>query len=201
MRPQSIETFEKVYLGAIVIGIVNTVLSWSQVDKMMNDPRIQAAGVGTGTLIFGVFVGLLIPLLLWYFIARRSSSVAKWIYVVLTALGLFGFLSSLANPLVPKGLVTALGAVAVVLQVFGAWLLLRSDAMTWLDDPFILAVGVIGLVVTWFYRPSTDVSEALLRLGQGRDFQFAEPVFLTLLAVFSLLTIFFLVKILRRPLP
>ncbi|QGN55113.1 hypothetical protein GKE62_11670 [Novosphingobium sp. Gsoil 351] len=134
MRPQSIELFEKVYLGAIVIGLINTALSWSQVNAMLNDPRAQAAGLGTGTLVFGVFVGVLIPLLLWYFVARRASNVAKWIYVVLTALGLFGFLSSLANPLVPKGLVTLLGALAVLLQVYGAWLLFRPDAVAWLES-------------------------------------------------------------------
>lgn len=134
MRPQSIELFEKVYLGAIAIGLVNTFLSWSQVSAMLDDPRMQAAGMGTGTLMFGLVVGILIPLLLWYFIARRASNVAKWIYVVLTALGLFGFLSSLANPLVPKGLVTVLGLAAVALQVFAAWLLFKPDSVEWLES-------------------------------------------------------------------
>ena len=134
MRPKSIELFEKVYLGAIVIGLVNTVVSWSQVSAMLDDPRMKAAGMGTGTLMFGVVVGILIPVLLWYFIARRASNVAKWIYLVLTALGLFGFLSSLANPLAPKGLVTVLGLAAVGLQVYGAWLLFRPDAMAWLES-------------------------------------------------------------------
>ena len=134
MRPRSIELFEKVYLGAIAIGLVNTFLSWSQVNAMLDDPRMQAAGMGSGTLLFGLVVGILIPLLLWYFIARRASNVAKWIYIVLTALGLFAFLSSLANPLVSKGLVTILGAAAVGLQVYGAWLLFRPDAVAWLES-------------------------------------------------------------------
>lgn len=134
MRPQSIQLFEKVYLGAIAIGLVNTVLSWSQVDAMLADPRMQAAGLGTGTLVFGLIVGILVPLLLWYFIARRASNIAKWIYVVLTALSVFGFLSALANPMVPKGLVTVLGALATGLQVYGAWLLFRPDAAAWLDS-------------------------------------------------------------------
>ena len=134
MRPKSIELFEKVYLGAIAVGLVNTFLSWSQVSAMLNDPRMKAVGMGSGTLMFGLVVGILIPLLLWYFIARRASNVAKWIYVALTALGLFGFLSSLANPLVPKGLVTVLGLTAVGLQVYGAWLLFRPDAMAWLES-------------------------------------------------------------------
>ena len=92
-----------------------------------------AAGVGTGTLAVGVVIGILVPLLLWYFIARRASNVAKWIFVVLTAVGLLGFLSALANPMVPKGLVTLLGAAGTGLQVYGAWLLFRPDAAAWLD--------------------------------------------------------------------
>ena len=134
MRPHSIVLFEKLYLAAIVIGILNTVLSWSQVNAMIADPRIQAAGMGSGTLMFGLIVGLLIPILLWYFIARRASNVAKWIYVVLTALGLFGFLTSLANPMASKGLIMLLGAVAMVLQLYAAWLLFRPDAVAWLDS-------------------------------------------------------------------
>jgi hypothetical protein len=134
MRPKSIEMFEKVYLGAIAIGLVNTVISWSQVSAILDDPRMQAVGMGSGTLIFGVVVGMLIPLLLWYSIARRASNVAKWIYVVLTALGLFGYLSSLANPLVPKGLITVLGLVTVGLEVYAAWLLFRPDAAAWLES-------------------------------------------------------------------
>ena len=141
MRPQSIELFEKVYLGAIALGLVNTFLSWNQVNAMLDDPRMQAAGVGSGTLMFGLIVGILIPLLLWYFIARRASNVAKWIFVVLIALGLFGFLSSLANPLVPKGLLTVIGAATVALQVYGAWLLFRPDAVAWLDSKGAIGPG------------------------------------------------------------
>ena len=141
MRPKSIELFEKVFLGAFAIGLVNTVMSWSQVDALLADPRMRAAGVGSGTLMFVVVVGILIPLLLWYFIARRASNVAKWIYVVLAALGLFGFLSSLANPLAPKGLVTVLGLVTVGLQVYAAWLLFRPDAAAWLDSKGAIGPG------------------------------------------------------------
>ena len=141
MRPKSIELFEKVYLGAIALGLVNTFLSWSQVNAMLADPRMQSAGVGNGTLVFGVVVGVLIPILLWYFIARRASNVAKWIYVVLTALGVFSFLSSLANPLVPKGLTMIVGALSVLLQVYGAWLLFRPDAAAWLESKGAIGSG------------------------------------------------------------
>ena len=136
MRPKSIELFEKVYLGSIVIGLINTALSWSQVNALMNDPRVQATGMGTGTLVLGVIVGILIPLLLWYFIARRASNVAKWIYVVLTALGLLSLLNSLAVnvSLAPKDLTLIVATVSVLFQVYGAWLLFKPDAVAWLES-------------------------------------------------------------------
>jgi drug/metabolite transporter (DMT)-like permease len=76
-------------------------------------------------------ISLLIPLLLWYFIARRASNIAKWILVVMTLLGLLfvnldpGQLGSLAG--IASLAVTILQLVAIVL-------LFRADARTWLSD-------------------------------------------------------------------
>ena len=85
MRPRSIEMFEKAFFASLVLGAINTLLSWRLVAAAASDPTLRAAGVGQGLVLTGVLVGLLLPLLLWYFIARRASVVAKWIYVVLTA--------------------------------------------------------------------------------------------------------------------
>ena len=76
-------------------------------------------------------ISLLIPLLLWYFIARRASNIAKWILVVMTLLGLLfvnldaGQLGSLAG--IASLTVTILQLVAIVL-------LFRADARAWLSD-------------------------------------------------------------------
>jgi len=134
MRPQSIQLFEKVFFAGFVIGLVNLFLSWNQVNAMVDDPRLQAAGVADGILIFGVVMGTLIPLLLWYFIARRASNVAKWVFVVLTAIGVFGFVSSLADPAMPKGAILIGSAVATALNVFAAWLLFKPDTKAWLES-------------------------------------------------------------------
>ncbi|HUQ13009.1 MAG TPA: hypothetical protein VM055_01885 [Novosphingobium sp.] len=134
MRPPSIQLFEKVFFAGFVIGLINLVLSWDQVNAMVADPRLQEAGVANGILIFGVVMGVVIPLLLWYFIARRASNVAKWIFVVLTAIGVFGFVSSLADPAMPKNAMLIGSAVSTALNVFAAWLLFKPDAKAWLDS-------------------------------------------------------------------
>ena len=134
MRPQSIELFEKVYLGAIGVGLVNTALSWGALAASVQNAGGSAAALGPRLMIGSIAIGLVISLLLWFFIARRPSNVAKWIYVVITAIGVFGVLSSLANPLAPRGVTMIGGFVATGLQVFAAWLLFRPDAVAWLES-------------------------------------------------------------------
>ena len=134
MRPQSIELFEKVFLGSIALGLVNTALSWGALTASLQGAGNPAATMGPSLMIFSIALSLVISLLLWFFIARRASNVAKWIYVVITAIGVFGVLSSLANPLMPKGLTMIGGFVATGLQVFAAWLLFKPDAVAWLES-------------------------------------------------------------------
>ena len=134
MRPQSIELFEKVYLGSIALGLVNTAFSWGALTASLKTVGDGAMTMGPGVMVGSIALSLVISLLLWFFIARRASNVAKWIYVVITAIGVFGVLSSLANPLTPKGLTMIGGFVATALQVFAAWLLFKPDAAAWLES-------------------------------------------------------------------
>jgi hypothetical protein len=135
MRPESIILFEKVFFASLAVGIATTVIGWEEVKAMLADPSIQAAGIGGGAVALSLALGIVLPLVLWYFIARRASNVAKWIFVVLTALGLFGLLAALADPSAAKGLQTMASAVSTGLQVAAAWLLFRPDARKWLEGP------------------------------------------------------------------
>ena len=134
MRPPSIQLFEKVFFAGLIIGLINLAVSWNQVNAMVADPRLQEAGVANGVLLFGAVMGTVIPLLLWYFIARRASNVAKWIFVVLTAVGVFGFVSSIANPAMPKDAMLIGSVLSTALNVFAAWLLFKPDAKAWLES-------------------------------------------------------------------
>ena len=134
MRPQSIELFEKVYLGAIGVGLVNTALSWGALTASLQNAGKAAVAMGPGLMVVSIALSLVISLLLWFFIVRRASNIAKWIYLVITAIGVFGVLSSLANPLAPRGVTMIGGFVATGLQVFAAWLLFRPDAVAWLES-------------------------------------------------------------------
>ena len=132
MRPTSIVLFERLFLLSLAIALVNGFLQYDAlVAQVGNDPALAQLGWGSGAILVVMAISLLIPLLLWYFIARRASNIAKWILVVMTLLGLLfvnldpGQLGSLAG--IASLAVTILQLVAIVL-------LFRPDARAWLSD-------------------------------------------------------------------
>lgn len=133
IRPPSIVRFDYFYLGAWAIGLVNTTTAFSRYQAM---PQMQQANamIGSWYLPTTIAVGLLIPLLLWYFVARRASVVAKWIVVVFAALALFGILTSLLMASYAGGVSLLLGIIACGLQVAAASLLFKPDAKAWFGE-------------------------------------------------------------------
>ena len=134
MRPRSIEMFDKVYLGGMVFSFAIAAILWDDVSASLNTPEAKSLGMGSGFLVGGMIIGLIISLLLWYFIARRASNIGKWIYVVFSAIAVFSVLSSLSNPSTPKGLFLAGNIITLVLQLYAAWLLFKPDAVAWLES-------------------------------------------------------------------
>ncbi|MEM7665305.1 MAG: hypothetical protein AAF250_05570 [Pseudomonadota bacterium] len=126
MRPQSIDTFDKLYLGALVVGLLNYLVSW---DTMMEELAATGFGMVFAIITAGISYG--ISLLLWYFISRRASNVAKWILVVLTVIGLL---------FIPFGLIEApileliLTLVITAMQIAAIYFLFRPDAKAYLES-------------------------------------------------------------------
>jgi hypothetical protein len=89
MRPISIVWFERLFLLSLSVALFVSLL---QYDLLLAQVEGQVAFVPLGLrsgLVFAVFaISLLVPFVLWYFIARRASNPAKWILVLLTAAGL-----------------------------------------------------------------------------------------------------------------
>ena len=129
MRPPSIIDFERAYLASLALGIVNTAIHWQTVERSFEDPALQTLGAGPGIVVGILAFSIAISLLLWFFIARRASTVAKWIYVVFIAFGVIGIISSLTT--LPFGTQLILNVVAQLLQFFAAWLLFKPDAKAW----------------------------------------------------------------------
>lgn len=134
IRPASILLFEKVFFACMALSVLGIAFGWSE---MVATAAAQSPGIADAVpmvMIVAVVIGVAVPVLLWFFIARRASNIAKWTYVVLTAIGVLMYLSSLANPAVAKSLMTIFGGITTVLQVWSAWLLFKPDAATWLES-------------------------------------------------------------------
>lgn len=127
MRPNSIILFERLFLGSLVIGIINAYLSWdTTMAALAADPNTAGLGAGFtyGVLAFSFGINLL----LWFLVARKASKVAKWILIVFFGIGLIAMPSSLGT--LPP-LSAAIAVAITVMQGVSLFMLFRPDAKRW----------------------------------------------------------------------
>ena len=133
-RPPSIVRFEQLYFISFALNLLAIALSW----------RVQEAALATNPqlaqipwfLPVAAVVRIGIALLLWWFVARRGSVVAKWIVVVFAVFGGFGLLAALYGLVLGSlGPITALVSIAsAALYIWAAVLLFRPDARLWFGE-------------------------------------------------------------------
>jgi hypothetical protein len=134
MRPRSIVIFDWLFLASLVLSVVNTVVSYSAIVELFaTDPTLRASGVPGGAAYVGSHgFSIVVSLILWFFISRRASNVAKWILTALTAIGVLSMVRSWQQPELLGGVL--LGAVVLaVLQCVAVYFLFRKDAAAWLE--------------------------------------------------------------------
>ena len=129
MRPKSIVLFERIVLLSLLLGIVNSLLIS---DRLTADAAAQGM---SGNSVFVIqAITIVIYLLLIYFISRKASPVAKWIYVVLGVLGIVIAVAGISQTLgfgIPTLIITI---VQYGLLIASIWLLFRPDANAWFAD-------------------------------------------------------------------
>lgn len=134
-KPPSIARFEQLYWASVALGLVNTALNWKVSQARLQTNPLLANASWFQPLI--QVIGLAIAVLLWYFIVRRPSVVAKWIQVVFAAIGAFGLLSAaflLAIGRVQLGLPVILGLIVNLLYIAAAVMLFKPDAKLWFGE-------------------------------------------------------------------
>lgn len=133
MRPTSIAQFDRYFLASLALGLINSVLSYrANVALLEADPALAQTGFGSGFVVTVVLFALGIPLLLWYFISRRASNIAKWILVVMTGLGLPLMIPTLPDMAERGGPTLFITVVLTALQLLAISYLFRQDARDWL---------------------------------------------------------------------
>lgn len=137
MRPKSIVNFERVVLLGILIGIINSVVSW---DKMLAMAQAQAAAQGSTMKIGpGFIIGvqaffIIIYLLLVWLISRKGSPVAKWIYVALAVLSLIAAVFGLGKMAAYGTVSLVLAIVQHLLTLAALWFIFQPDANAWFAE-------------------------------------------------------------------
>jgi hypothetical protein len=131
-RPASIVRFEQIYLAYWLVGIVNAAISWERNAQMVRASGLDAALPGYQWWTIGI--GLLIPLILWFFIARRGSAIAKWVLVVFLGIGILSMVAIVAMGRFEMGLPGGLTVVAMLLQATAVWMLFRPDTHEWFGE-------------------------------------------------------------------
>ena len=61
----------------------------------------------------------------------------------------------------------------------------------------LLVVGIIGLIVVYSLRPPSGFGDALMMMGQGRNFYLKEPVYLMLMALSGVISLFGVINIVK----
>ena len=144
MRPRSIVWFERVYAASVALGLANSVVRLDSMQAALSRDLGDAAnGMGGAIIFITLGLSLAVSALLWFYIARRASSVAKWLLVAIYAYSLISLPGALAG--VRAGLLPAWWLAATwALQIAIVVLLFRPDARAWFarkgtaaDDPAV----------------------------------------------------------------
>jgi hypothetical protein len=129
MRPESILMFERLFLASLVVSAGSFVIGYDAAMRAVEtDPAMQQFGLGGSFMIGALAVSFAIYLLLWYLIAHRASNVARWILVVLVALGVASLPLALTGPM---SFTVLLNLAVYALEVAALVFLFRADAKAW----------------------------------------------------------------------
>jgi len=122
--------FERLFLASIAVSLVSIVINFdTMVEQLASDPAMDDLGLSGGFLAGAMAVGMAIWVLLWFLIARKASNVAKWILIVLAALGLISLPAMLTGP---WDTIALLGLASYALELAAIVYLFRDDAKAWL---------------------------------------------------------------------
>lgn len=125
-RSQSIVWFTRLYLASAILGFVAT-LAFYPTLRAWSVARDSSPGA---ILIVAVF-DLVISLVLWFFVARRASSIAKWLLVGGVLIGLANLALGIRGYLEIGLPYLVTGVLLTMLKLVACGLLFRSDALGW----------------------------------------------------------------------
>ncbi|MCK0129679.1 hypothetical protein [Erythrobacter sp. F6033] len=132
MKPKSIIMFDKLFWISMILGLLYLAYTWNSIFAELDtaefgdDPMVRSILIGS--LIVGLLFAYGISILLWYLTSRKANNVARWIYIVLTGLGVLMTIGGLfALPM--DEVIISIGL--SLLQIATVVYLLLPDAAAW----------------------------------------------------------------------
>jgi hypothetical protein len=129
LGPKSIQNFARLVMLSILIGLVETAFTWDQ-----SVAQLGAANVSSGLLIGAQLLTLALLLLLVWWIVKKGSNVARWIYVALGVIGLLLTIPALGEVSAQSPLQLIMLIVQAAITILTIWLLFRPDSAAWFSD-------------------------------------------------------------------
>jgi purine-cytosine permease-like protein len=135
-KPPSIARFERYWFPSTLFWLIGTRLAWDRTQHALtvNPQTIPVAGWAQWAIIALVVAT---TLLLWYLVARRASSIARWLVVLLAVIGTVRILLTLftlATSANPHPLSQGSFIISAALTIASAAMLFRDDARLWFGD-------------------------------------------------------------------
>lgn len=130
MRPASIVRFERLYLGAVGVGLIGLALSWNGVIAAVR-ARPDIAQMGVGFVIAGLVLAYVAMLALWYFAAHRRSVIAKWVTSAWFVYSTVALALTIFQLGLRFDLVTVIGWLSYLLRAWSVSYLFKPDADAW----------------------------------------------------------------------
>ncbi len=127
-KPKSITLFNRLNLAATLVGIFNILVHYGA----LRDSAISKDASPAGPFL-GILLLALSYLIFWFFIYRRSSKVAKWVFVVVMAVAVAMIPLKLGEVMSIGPLYTVVDTIVFALQLAAMAMLFRVDSKVWLD--------------------------------------------------------------------
>ena len=126
-RPKSITLFNRLNLAATLVGIFNILVHYG----VLRDSAISKGASPAGPFL-GILLLVLSYLIFWFFIYRRGSNVAKWVFVVVTAVSVAMIPLKLGEVIAVGKIYAVIDGMAFALQLAAMAMLFRADSKIWL---------------------------------------------------------------------
>ena len=127
-KPRSITSFNRLNLAATLVGIANIFMHYGTLRNLAISKGASPAGPFLGILLLA-----LCYLIFWFFIYRRGSNIAKWLFVVVTVTAIAMVPFNLSDIIAVSNAYAIIDGIAFGSQIAAMAMLFRVDAKTWLD--------------------------------------------------------------------